>query len=301
MRLRISADWRAVLWVFGLMPAAALAQFLRPGLAGWMLPISMYLAYSAGVLAHNHNHLPVFVSRRANAIYSSVLSFFYGYPTFGWIPTHNENHHRYVNREGDVTATWRHTRRNTAWAAFTYFFRSAAWQAPLIAAYLRRVHKRSTKAWAWLLGQYVIVFGGHLVACAVAMRLHGVRTGALVYFSALGIPAFGALWGLMFTNYLQHIDCDPASKWNHSRNFDSRWMNFLVFDNGFHTVHHDRAVLHWSHARAAHEAIVDRIDPRLNESSIAGYCWKTYVLRRRDAQRLQDVVVPSGQSSLSAS
>jgi beta-carotene hydroxylase len=301
MRLRIRADWRAVLWVFGLMPAAAVAQYARPGLAGWMLPISMYLAYAAGVLAHNHNHLPVFGNRRANAFYSSVLSFFYGYPTFGWIPTHNENHHRYREREGDVTATWRHTRKNTAWSAFTYFFRSAAWQAPLIAAYLRRVKKRSTRAWAWLLAQYVIVFGGHLAACALAIRLYGFRTGGLVYLSALGIPAMGALWGLMFTNYVQHIDCDPSSRWNHSRNFDSRWMNFLVFDNGFHTVHHDRAILHWSHARAAHEAVVHNIAPCLNERSIAGYCWKTYVIGRRPSQLLQDVVVPSGQSSLSAS
>lgn len=315
MRLRVAADWRAVLWVFGLMPCAALAQYLRPGLAGWMLPVSMYLAYAAGVLAHNHNHCRVFVGKRANAAYSAALSFFYGYPTFAWIPTHNENHHRYVNREGDVTATWRLERRNTAWAAFVYFFYSASWQAPLTSAYLRRVRARSPRAWAWLLCQYVIVFGGHLAACAVAIRLHGLRTGALVYLSALGIPAAGALWGLMFTNYVQHVECDETSQWDHSRNFVSRWMNFLVFDNGFHTVHHQRAVLHWSQARAAHEAIADRIDPRLNESSIHGYCWKTYVLGVRPAaprstpapapapapQSLQDVVVPSGQSSLSAS
>lgn len=278
MRPRIAADWRAVFWVFVLMPAAALAQFLRPSLAGWMLPVSMYLAYSAGVLAHNHNHVPVFASRRANAVYSTLISLFYGYPIFAWIPTHNENHHRYGNREGDVTATWRHTSRNTAWAAFSYFFYSAAWQAPLTAGYLRRVRRRSVRAWAWLVAQYGFVFGGHALALGLAIHLHGLRLGAFVYASALGIPAAGALWGLIFTNYVQHIDCDPTSRWNHSRNFTSRWMNFLVFDNGFHTVHHDRANLHWSRARAAHEAIADRIDPRLNESSIADYCWKTYVL-----------------------
>jgi len=260
------------------MPAAAVAQVLRPGLAGWMLPLSMYLAYAAGVLAHNHNHVPVFSNRRANAIYATVISFFYGYPVFAWIPTHNENHHRYVNREGDVAATWRHTRTNTAWAAFTYFFSSASWQGPLTAEYLRRVRRRSVRAWTWLLGQYVLVYGAHLAALAVAIHLHGLRTGAFVYASALGIPAAGALWGLMFTNYVQHVDCDPSSRWNHSRNFTSRWMNFLVFDNGFHTVHHERANRHWSLARAAHETIAHQIDPRLNESSIAGYCWKTYVV-----------------------
>jgi beta-carotene hydroxylase len=287
MHPRVAADWRAIIWAFGFMPAAALIQYLWPSLAGWMLPISMYLAYSAGVLAHNHNHRAVFASKRANALHSAVLSFFYGYPTFGWIPTHNENHHRHVNRPEDATATTRHTSRNTAWAAFTFFFASAAWQAPLIAGYLRRARRRSGKAYAWLLAQYVLVFGGHLAACALAVALYGGARGALVYASALGVPAAAALWGLMFTNYVQHVDCEPGSRWNHSRNFVSPWMNYLVFDNGFHTVHHERANMHWSEARKAHEAVVASIDPRLQESSILSYCVKAYVLpafrRQREA------------------
>ena len=267
-----------MVWTFGLMPGAALLQYLRPSLAGWMLPVSMYLAYSAGVLAHNHNHRRVFENKRANAFYQAALSFFYGYPTFAWIPTHNENHHRYVNRPEDATATTRHTSKNTPWKAFTFFFASAAWQAPLMSAYLRRIRRHSKTAHLWLLAQYVFVFGGHIAACAIAISLHGGARGAFVYASALGIPAAGALWGLMFTNYVQHVDCEPGSRWNHSRNFVSPWMNYLVFDNGFHTVHHDRPNMHWSEARAAHEAVVANIDPRLQESSILSYCVKTYVL-----------------------
>ena len=79
---------------------------------------------------------------------------------------------------------------------------------------------------------------------------------------------------------MQYVDCDETSTWNHSRNFVSGWMNFLVFDNGFHTVHHQRASLHWSHARAAHAEVAHEIDPRLEENDIASYCWKAYVLRR---------------------
>ena len=37
----------------------------------------------------------------------------------------------------------------------------------------------------------------------------------------------------MFTNYVQHVDCDPSSRWRRSRDFVSSWMNFFVFDNGF--------------------------------------------------------------------
>lgn len=279
MRPRVAADWRAILWVFGLMPLVAFVQLARPSLAGWLLPVSMYLAYCAGVLAHNHNHLPVFSTRWMNRIHSAVLSFFYGYPIFGWIPTHNENHHRYTNGPGDATATWRHPRKNDAWAAFSFFFRSAKWQAPLIQAYLRRVRRLSPRRWAELMASYALVFGGHLLVCGVAVVVHGPKLGLLAYFSALGIPAAGALWGLMFTNYVQHVDCVTGSRWNHSRNFVSPWMNALIFDNGFHTVHHDQPRLHWSRARAAHAAIASNIEPRLNEDSILGYAFKTYISR----------------------
>jgi len=296
---RVAADWRALFWAFVAMPAIAVLQYARPSLAGWLLPLSLYLAYSAGVLAHNHNHCPVFPSRRMNAVYGMVLSFFYGYPTFGWIPTHNENHHRFTDvpapegragdpRAGDVTATSRHSARGSLRAAFTYPFASAMWQMPLVAGYLRRVRGRSRRAWLGLMATYVVVFGGHALALAFAVHRFGVGRGAFVYLAALGLPAGASLWGIMFTNYVQHIECDLGSRRDHSRNFVSPWMNFLVFDNGFHTVHHDRPGLHWSRLREAHQAIAHEIAPHLQRSSIHAFVLTDYViapLRRRLATR----------------
>jgi fatty acid desaturase len=275
---RVRADYRALLWVFVLMPAVAVTQLLRPSLAVFLFPLSLYLAYSAAVLAHNHNHVRVFTNKAMNGLYSSTLSFFYGYPTFAWIPTHNENHHRFRNGPGDVAATSRYAKEGTAWAALTYFFWSAAQQAPLTARYLRRARARSFALYVSLLSQYVVVYGGHALVLAWSIHTHGAKLGTLVYLSALGIPAVFALWGIIFTNYVQHDRTDSTSTWDHSRNFTSRWMNFLLFDNGFHTVHHERPGLHWSKARAEHEKIAHHIDPRLNESSIFDYAWKAYVV-----------------------
>jgi beta-carotene hydroxylase len=241
----------------------------------------MYLAYSAGVVAHNHNHSRVFAGRGANAFLSAWVSFFYGHPVFAWIPTHNRNHHRYVNRPGDATITSRHGSANTAWAAFSFFFASSAAQGPLIADFLAHARRHAPATYARYLSQYAVVIGGHVGALALALALHGSARGALVYGSALGIPALFALWGLMFTNYVQHVECDAESKWNHSRNFASPWMNYLLFDNGFHTVHHQRPGLHWSRLPAEHARVAHRIDPRLNESSIFAYCFKTYLSGRR--------------------
>ncbi len=278
MRLRHRADVRTLVWAFALMPAAAATQYALPRLAGWMLPISMYLAYSAGVIAHNHNHSPTFVGRRTNALFSMWISFFYGYPVFAWIPTHNQNHHKFVNGPGDATSTQRMTRENGLVAAITFPFASAVAQSPLTARFLGRAKQRNPRAYETYVVQHVVVFGGHAAACVLAMALHGAVRGGGVYVSSLGIPAAGALWGLMFTNYVQHVDCDPASRWRRSRDFVSSWMNFFVFDNGFHTVHHEQAGMHWSQSRAAHARIAHLLDPRLEERSIASYAFKTYVL-----------------------
>ena len=69
MRLRHRADVRTLVWALLFMPAAAAAQYAVPRLAGWLLPVSMYLAYSAGVIAHNHNHSPTFIDRRYNTLW----------------------------------------------------------------------------------------------------------------------------------------------------------------------------------------------------------------------------------------
>ncbi|HEY5147515.1 MAG TPA: fatty acid desaturase [Polyangiaceae bacterium] len=278
MKLRRRSDVRTLVWAFLFMPAAAAAQYAAPRLAGWLLPVSMYLAYCAGVIAHNHNHSPTFTRRPLNTVLSMWILFFYGFPVFAWIPTHNQNHHRFTNRPGDASITWRATPRNGPFAAITYFFVAAAAQAPLTARFVERARRSNRRAYAAYVGQYAFVFGGHAAACALAIALYGVTRGAWVYASALGIPALGALWGLMFTNYVQHVDCDPWSRWSHSRDFTSRWMNALVFDNGFHTVHHEQPGLHWSELCAAHARVAHLLDPRLEERSIFGYCFKVYVL-----------------------
>jgi beta-carotene hydroxylase len=170
------------------------------------------------------------------------------------------------------------SRSDDAWTALTHFFRSTKTQGPLLTRYRERLFRRSRAAWIHVCLQYVVVFGGHAGMCALAIALHGAGRGMLVYASALGVPAFMALWGVQFTNWVQHVSCDPDSRWDHSRNFVSPWMNALVFDNGFHTVHHERPGLHWSLARAEHARVAHLIDPRLNAESIFHYAFATYVL-----------------------
>src|SRR5262245_11185869 len=88
--LRNRADVRTLIWAFVLFPSVAFAQYVWPSLAGWLLPLGLYVGFCSGVFSHNHNHCPTFKSRRLNVWYAAYISAFYGYPTFAWIPTHNQ-------------------------------------------------------------------------------------------------------------------------------------------------------------------------------------------------------------------
>ncbi len=276
MRLRNPADLRALLWALVLFPAVPLLGVLRLELAPWLLPFALYLAYCAGVLTHNHNHCPVFVGRAPNQVYSAWLSVFYGYPSFAWIPTHNQNHHRYLNGPLDATRTTRSSQHNTLWQALSYPVRSAVWQAEGITRYVAQARARGR--FRAIAAQYAVLLAAHAGVLVLAVALHGARAGAAAYGLCMGVPALFASWSMMFTNYVQHVHCDPSSPDNHSRNFVSPLQNWLVFDAGFHTVHHEKPGAHWSTLRALHAARAARIDPALNQNSIFGFCLDNYLL-----------------------
>jgi hypothetical protein len=83
---------------------------------------------------------------------------------------------------------------------------------------------------------------------------------------------------MMFTNYIQHVHCDPWSPHNHSRNFVSKVSNWFVFQAGYHTVHHENPGTHWSKYPELHAARAHLIAPELNEHSISWFCIKNYLL-----------------------
>ena len=174
--LRHSADWRTALWAFVLFPALGLrARTSSRGLIPWLLPLSLYFGFCAGVFSHNHNHCPMFKSRKMNAFYSAWLSVFYGYPTFAWIPTHNLNHHKFVNKAGDATITWRYSKRNTWLIASTYYFVSAYWQSRSAQGVHRQgASRRTARSTGRSSIQCVTLVGVQLALLALGWALHGL-------------------------------------------------------------------------------------------------------------------------------
>ncbi len=278
MKLRFPADRRTALWAFVLFPAVALTPFVLPRAAVWTAPLALYVGFCAGVLAHNQNHCPTFSGRRANSFYAAWLSVFYGYPTFAWIPTHNRNHHKFRNRPGDATVTWRYSKKNTWLVAATYFFVSAYWQSAPIAAFVRRARSDDAGLYRQIVGQRLTVAVAHLGFLALAVGVRGWKVGLVTYASGFGTSAAMGLWGMMFMNYIQHVHCDPWSLHDHSRNFEGRLGNWLVFNNGLHTVHHEHPGAHWSRLPKLHAAVAGEIHPDLRQPSLVGFCLRAYLL-----------------------
>jgi beta-carotene hydroxylase len=278
MKPRFSADRRTLLWAYLLFPLATLAPYGDPRLLLCLLPVQLYVGFCAGALAHNHNHCPVFPSRAMNALHAAWVSVFYGHPIFVWIPTHNLNHHRFLNRQGDATITWRYSKKNSWLVASTYFFVSAYWQHAVTRTFVQRARTQVPRLYRQIAVQRVVFVAAHAGLLGLAVVLHGWHLGLLVYVVTFGASAAMGLWGTIFVNFIQHVHCDPWSSHNHSRNFVSKVGNFLVFNNGYHTAHHEHPGAHWSQLPGLHAKIVSEIHPDLCQPSIAGFCLRAYAL-----------------------
>ncbi len=270
--LRRKADIRAVLYLIATTAVLAV-NWIRPlewsalSVALWLA--AMFFAVSTAVMAHNHNHVRMWKSGVMNVITDWWITVFYGFPVFAWVPTHNMNHHRHTNREGDYTITYRLAESNNMFTLLTYPSISASYQQIAIKDYIKALWQRNKKGF-WLAMAQIAV----LVAFTVTFLVLDWKKGLLFVV----IPQQFALFTIMIFNYVQHVHADEESKFNHSRNIVGPVMNLLLFNNGLHTVHHNNPGLHWSELPAAHKAIEDKIDPALNEPSFVWYMVRTYVL-----------------------
>ncbi|MFI5306198.1 MAG: fatty acid desaturase family protein [Polyangiales bacterium] len=274
---RHAADYRTILWTL-IAPSLIALQYVHPELIPRLWWVSCYFAIACGVIAHNHNHSPTFRDRRMSQAFGNWISIFYGFPTFAWIPTHNLNHHKYLNTEGDATITWRFTNKHNALVAATYFFVSAYYQSYPTSAFLEKAKTGNPALYRRIQRQYAFWIGSYVALLATAIALHGWKLGGFVFLMTVGLPALSSLWTIHLFNYEQHVHTDPWSPHNHSRNFVGGLLNFLLFNNGYHAAHHENPGMHWSKLPEAHAKIAPFIDPVLLQQSVWWYWFKQYLI-----------------------
>ena len=229
----------------------------------------LFMSISVAVMAHNHNHLPMWKSKIMNILMDNWLTVFYGFPVFAWIPTHNANHHKFVNKEPDYTRTWRFTERNNLFTVLTYPSVSGFFQQSVVMNHFKETFSRNKNKF-FLYGLQFVV----LISWIVGAFVIGGWEKALIY---VVLPQQLSLFSVLLFNYVQHVHADEETKYNSSRNFTGI-LNFLLFNNGLHTIHHIHPTIHWSETPQEHAKIEHLIDDSLIESSFWYFLFKSYIL-----------------------
>ena len=228
-----------------------------------------YFGFLNSVVIHNHLHQGIFHDKRLNLVWRCVLSFGALYPASANIPAHNLVHHHFGD-DGQPD-----------------------WAAPDIVGFkwnlLNLIHFpnvagtqtfNGVQRWKAVLDRKAFS-RQYLVEQLVAFGLTAILL-AFDFWTALFFVVLPQLYGarcILRINLIQHDRCDVTSEWNHSRNFVGRAFNWIMCNNGYHTIHHNKAGLHWSKLAEAHERDVKpRIDPSLDEPSMVGYLLRTYLL-----------------------
>ena len=281
--LKYNADIKTLLYIaitttlFGLQ--------LHYGFNWVVYIIYLHFAVSVSVITHNHNHINIWTKKWLNILTDWWLTVFYGMPIFAWIPTHNRNHHRYNNKEGDTTRTYRHSENNDFVSMIQYPSISGYNQMREgVIPYMKELKEKNVSQYRQNLAQLFV-----LILWLAAFFIWNWQK-ALLYVL---IPQQVSQFMVILFNYVQHVHADEESEYNHSRNFMG--VNFFLFNNGYHTIHHMRASMHWSETPEAHKKIEHLISPDLIESSFWGYLARTYVLSifipryRSESRRLKRI------------
>lgn len=253
-----------VLWVFGFDADGT----LNVGVCAPLLTLLCLLAIADAVISHNHNHVPIFRNRWANLAVGCVISFFYGFPSFCWIPTHNQNHHRFNNRPGDYSITTRPRRRVGLLGVLLYPTVTSLTQARLIPPFLGRCRRGNRALFRRAMLEYVVFYG-------IMITLFVLDWRKALLFAVL--PQQVGMFFIQHFNYLQHIETDSCSAMGHSRNFTGWFLNLCLFNNGYHTVHHMTPGLHWSLTPQAHAEVAHEIPRHLQVENVATYWLRRFV------------------------
>lgn len=265
--LRHSADWRSIFFLTLLCFLFFIqwTGFFRHWI---LLPITCVLAFVACIIKHNHIHCRTFSNYYWNRAFEHLLGFCTGQSTAAIIPVHNERHHA-QNHSGEdcVRSSLVNFRAN--WLNLIAFPFAAVWKVYQVkSADMRRWREEKPDLYRRARQERIVVFGFITALLILNWR------ATLLYF---GVPWLFAQWGIVAINLLQHQDCDHDSAYDHSRNVTGHFINWLFLNNGFHTAHHLRPALHWSHLSDFHHKHVEaKIRAELNHRSLLISIWKQF-------------------------
>lgn len=270
MRLKHEKDWRQLFIVAAYLGLIGSMYFVPAARNPFSYGLALLFSFWAMTVNHNVIHSSLFESRAMNRAFRLVLSFCALFPVTSVIPSHNLVHHQF---DDDGQPDWA--------ASENVRFRWNLLNLLHFPNVVGPVTFAGTQAWLNVMGRGDYRRQSNLESAfafgVTALLLVNDFWAGLFY--VVFPQLFGARWFLR-VNIIQHDGCDTSTEWNHSRNFTSPLLNWVSVNAGYHTIHHNRAGLHWSELATQHEReVAPRIHPGLVERSLTWYLVRTYLLR----------------------
>ncbi len=293
--LKYTADRRTLAFVAAYFACVITLWIVHPdnmGLRIAWIGAACVLSWFCAVITHNTIHCPIFEKRGWNKAFQIVLTLAYGHPVSAYVPGHNLSHHKYTQLERDVMRT---TKMRFRWNLLNLLM-----FLPTVAFSIMKndkafIGQMKTVRRRWY--RQLKLEGAIFTAVSVALLILDWRRALLYWY----VPHLWAAFGIIGINYLQHDGCDHEHPYNHSRNFVSPLFGWFTFNNGFHTIHHEKPSLHWSLLPEVHaQEIAPHIHPELDQKSMFLYVWRTFIWPgRRLRYDGKPVELPPKQSDVS--
>jgi fatty acid desaturase len=265
--LHYKSDVRSILFILLALAAYAI-QWTGVCRHPLLFGATLCLAFFACVINHNHQHHPTFVPRFLNRGFGVLITLAMGVPATAIVAMHNFNHHVHNNHDEDFVRVsivgYRWNLLNLLLFPFVAVVRFLPTKV------------RTMRAWRTQRPElYRQVMLERVVYYPVLITLLVLRPLETLGFIVL--PQLYGQWGILAINHVQHDGCDPDSEFNHSRNFVGGWLNWWVFNNGYHTAHHLRPNLHWSQVPQFHAQIRGKIHADLERRSLLAAVVQFYI------------------------
>jgi fatty acid desaturase len=228
------ALWGGLLALGLMLPAAGNWYVAAP----LMVLLSLLtLSLTIGIL-HMHTHRPLFVSRRLNRMIDVMCCLAGGLTAVDMREVHIINHHRYNDGPLDITSTeGREHGLRAVWYWLTYSAHIHRHTTRMLFAAKVSAERRKRRH-AYLVDvALLVVFLGILAGFADTTRLF------LFYVIPFVLVQVNAgYFGWLTHGPARGFDDDPSKSVNTVGNV----LNFLTFNQGYHSVHHRYPGIHWT-------------------------------------------------------
>jgi fatty acid desaturase len=224
-----------VLMAFGFLVPAATNWYLAAPVIFLLLLFN--LSITIGVL-HMHTHRHLFVSHRANRVVDVLCCLPGALTAADMREVHVLNHHRFNDGPGDITST---AGRTQGWRAVWYWIRYGI----VVKLHTIRTIFTGTATAGQRKRRYQFAFDFGLVVTLILVMAYLVGPGRFTLFYWLPFLMTQANAG--YFAWLTHaparpFEDDPSKSLNNVGN----WLNFWIFNQGYHSVHHRYPGIHWS-------------------------------------------------------